>query len=52
MNKSNFFCKVNTDIKDKFDMAIIKNKKTDISRENVVEKLLKFYAKNGLPEKV
>lgn len=50
MKEASFFCKVPAAVKDKFDIALIKRKGEGFNREQVVEKLLLSYAKNGLPE--
>ncbi len=44
-----FFCKIDQKIKDNFDIAVIKNKKLHGSREEITEKLFKFFAKYGMP---
>lgn len=50
MDKVPFYAKVPEKVKTDFDVAVLKNKKADgLKREDVLEKLLKNYSKNGLP---
>ena len=48
MPKIAFFCKIDENIKEKFDIALIKAKKEHGNREDIIEKLFKNFTKNGL----
>ena len=52
MSKTAFYCKIEQDTKDKYDIALIKSKRKHGNREEITEKLFKFFIKNGMTEKV
>lgn len=47
--QSHYTARINSDIKNDFDKAVIDNKTIGHTRDNVTEHFLQFYTQNGLP---
>ena len=47
--QAHYTARIDEDIKNSFDKAVIDNKKLGHTRDNVTEHFLQFYTENGLP---